>query len=70
MVELIRTNDAVFLSWLMARLAGEDVDAVVLDTHASVMEGSISAIQRRVMVAEADLWRAKHILEEAKAFDD
>jgi len=70
MVELIRTNDAVFLSWLMARLAGDDVEAVVLDTHASVMEGSISAIQRRVMVAEQDLWRAKIVLEEAKEFDD
>jgi len=65
MVELIRTNDAVFLSWLMARLSGEDIEAVVLDAHASVMEGSISAIQRRVMVIERDLWRAKDILREA-----
>ena len=70
MVELIRTNDVVFLSWLTARLAGEGVEAVVLDGYASVMEGSISAIQRRVMVAEHDLWRAKLVLEEAKEFDD
>jgi len=66
MVELIRTNDAVFLSWLLAQLAGEDIEAVVLDAHASVMEGSISAIQRRVMVVERDLWRAKGILAEAE----
>jgi hypothetical protein len=65
MVELIRTNDPVFLSWLLARLGGEDIEAVVFDTHASVMEGSISAIQRRVMVASEDLWRAKHVLAEA-----
>jgi len=66
MVELIRTNDAVFLSWLLAQLAGEDIEAVVLDAHASVMEGSISAIQRRVMVIERDLFRAKGILAEAE----
>ena len=41
MEELVRTNDAVFLSWLTARLAGVNIDAVVLDTHTSVMEGSI-----------------------------
>ena len=39
MEELVRTNDAVFLSWLTARLSGENINAVVLDTHASVMEG-------------------------------
>ncbi|MGH6661357.1 MAG: DUF2007 domain-containing protein, partial [Rhodospirillales bacterium] len=50
MEELTRTNDPVLLSWLTARLADEDIAAVVLDTHASVVEGSISAIQRRVMV--------------------
>jgi len=69
MVELIRTNDAVFLSWLLAQLAGEDIEAVVLDGHASVMEGSISAIQRRVMVIERDLYRAKGILAEADALN-
>ena len=69
MVELIRTNDAVFLSWLLARLSGEGIEAVVFDTHTSIMEGSISAIQRRVMVIEQDLWRAKHILVEAEELD-
>lgn len=54
MMELTRTNDPVFLSWLIAALRGAGVDAIVLDSHASVMEGSISAIQRRVMVAEGD----------------
>ena len=66
MEELVRTNDAVFLSWLTARLNGENIDAVVLDTHASVMEGSISAIQRRVMVESHNLHRAKLLLIEAE----
>lgn len=66
MKELTRTNDPVLLSWLCSRLAGEDVEAIVFDTHASVMEGSISAIQRRVMVNERDLYRARRVLEEAE----
>lgn len=65
MVELIRTNDPVLLSWLTAALRGEDIEAVVLDTHTSVMEGSISAIPRRIMVRDRDLRRAKRVLAEA-----
>ena len=67
MEELTRTNDPVLLSWLTARLADEDIAAVVLDTHASVVEGSISAIQRRVMVDRSDLVRARALLAEAEA---
>jgi len=67
MVELIRTNDPVLLSWLTAALAGQDIEAVVLDAYTSVMEGSISAIPRRLMVRNQDLWRARRILAEAEA---
>ncbi len=66
MEELTRTNDPVLLSYLCSRLAEENVEAIILDTHASVMEGSISAIQRRVMVDEADLYRARRVLDEAE----
>ncbi|MCH7550859.1 MAG: DUF2007 domain-containing protein [Proteobacteria bacterium] len=67
MEELVRTNDPVLLSWLTAQLAEENIGAVVLDAHTSVMEGSISAIQRRVMVVSEDLARARLILAEAEA---
>ncbi len=66
MDELVRTNDPVLLSWLTARLSGQGIEAVVLDTHASVMEGSISAIQRRVMVESHNLEMARRILAEAE----
>ena len=69
MIELTRTNDLVLLSWLTARLAGENIEAIVLDTHASVIEGSIVAIQRRVMVNDGDLARAKRLLDQAEAID-
>ena len=65
MVELIRTNDAVLLSWVVALLTESKVHAVVLDTHTSVLEGSIGALPRRLMVVEADAERARHILREA-----
>jgi hypothetical protein len=65
MKELLRTNDWVRLSWLQALLAGVGIETVVLDTHASIVEGSIGAIQRRLMVADADLKRARAALAEA-----
>ncbi len=67
MVELIRTNDPVFLSWLTAALADDGIHAQVLDGYTSVMEGSISAIQRRVMVAASDLPKARRRLAEGQA---
>ena len=63
---MIRTNEPVLLSWLTSALAAEGIEAVVLDTHASIIEGSISAIPRRLMVADTDLFRARHILAEAE----
>lgn len=62
MVELVRTNDPVLISWLVAALADEGIEALVLDGYTSAIEGSISAIQRRVMVADDDAVRAKRVL--------
>ena len=66
MVELLRTNEPVLLSWLLAELAAQGIESVVLDLHTSALEGSISAIPRRIMVEEADLPRAKRILAVAE----
>jgi hypothetical protein len=62
MSELLRSNDPVLISFVLASLADEDIEAVVLDQHTSVLEGSIGAIQRRVMVLSEDLPRAKRVL--------
>jgi len=67
MHELTRTNDPVLLSWLVQALAHVGVEALVFDNHTSILEGSISAIPRRVMVREADLARAKRVLAEGEA---
>ena len=65
MKELLRTNDLVKLSWLTALLADSGIEAVVLDTHTSVLEGSALAIPRRLTVSDDDLPRARRILADA-----
>ncbi|TCS62623.1 putative signal transducing protein [Varunaivibrio sulfuroxidans] len=67
MIELVRTNDPVFLSWLNAHLEGRGVRFVVLDQHAALMDGSIGAVPRRVMVDEDQLPLARLILAEGEA---
>ena len=63
MIELLRTNDPVLISFVQATLADAGIEALVLDTHASILEGSASAIPRRIMVMNEDLETAKQILK-------
>ena len=65
MVELLRTNDPVRLYWVMALLADADIESVVFDTHASIADGSIGALPRRLMVGSGDLSRARYVLDSA-----
>jgi hypothetical protein len=67
MKELLRTNDLVRLSWVEALLADAGIECVVLDQHTSLVEGSIGAIQRRLMVAERDHQRAHRLIADAEA---
>ncbi len=66
MKELIRANDPVLLSWIVATLSGENIEAVVFDAHTSVLEGSVTAIERRVMVIDDDYARAQRIIDAAR----
>jgi hypothetical protein len=65
MKELLRTNDLVKLSWLQALLSEAGLESLVLDSHASVLEGSALAIPRRLMVLNEDYEKARRVLEEA-----
>ena len=65
MKELLRTNDLVRLSWVEALLADAGIGCLVLDQHTSLIEGSIGAIQRRLMVDERDHRRARSLLAAA-----
>jgi Putative prokaryotic signal transducing protein len=64
--EVLRTNDAVLLSWSQAVLADCGIHAIVLDTHTAMLEGSIAAIQRRLVVADEDHAAAVRQLELAR----
>lgn len=65
MRELLRCNDPVRLSWLRALLADAGIDSVVFDQHVSVVEGSIGAIPRRLMVLTEDWDAAARVLTSA-----
>ncbi|MDP7456815.1 MAG: DUF2007 domain-containing protein [Alphaproteobacteria bacterium] len=69
MKELFRTNNPVILSWASAILAGENIEAIVFDTHTSILEGSIGALPRRLMVTDRDYARACCLLDAAGARD-
>jgi hypothetical protein len=66
MKELFRSNNAVRLSWAQARLRDAGIESIVLDHHTSLVEGSIGAIPRRLMVAERDHARACAIIASAE----
>lgn len=69
MRELLRTNEIVFLSWVEALLKSEDVEIIILDSHMSMLEGSVGAIPRRVMVSNKDYHRARRLLQDADEGD-
>lgn len=65
MKELLRTNDPVKISWVTALLADSNIEALVLDGHTSIVEGSIGAIPRRIMVIDEDFTAARRLLDDA-----
>ncbi len=65
MREVLRTNDPVRLSWLQVLLRDQGVEAMVLDTHTSILEGSAGAIMRRLVVSDDDFDQACRVLEES-----
>jgi hypothetical protein len=63
--EIVRTNDPVLISAIEALLRGAGIEPIVLDQNMSVMEGSLSFLQRRVMVNDDEVRTAREILREA-----
>ena len=62
---LTRSNDLVRLNFLAALLRDAGIEPILLDSHASAVEGSISAIPRRLAVLEEDEAQARRVLREA-----
>ncbi|URK17706.1 DUF2007 domain-containing protein [Thalassospira sp. GO-4] len=66
MIELFRSNDPIELSWAQSVLADEGITSHIFDYHASIIEGSIGALPRRLMVDGKAESRAKYILDIAR----
>jgi hypothetical protein len=66
MEELMRTNDPVLVSFVKSLLEQSGCQVFVADENMSVMEGSIGAFPRRVLVAEQDYEEGRRILVEAE----
>ena len=66
MKELLRTNNAVYLSFAQTVLAEAGIEAMIFDAHMSVMEGSLGVLPRRLMVADDMYARARSLLAAAE----
>ncbi len=65
MVEIIRTNDVVLIGFVQSLLEQARVPVLVADSHMSVLEGSIGAFPRRLLVPEGYGSQARRLLAEA-----
>lgn len=65
MIEVMRTNDLVSISYAQALLKDAGIECAVFDQHASAIEGSVWAIQRRVLVDDEDAAAARRLLTDA-----
>lgn len=65
MIELVRTNDAVLISFIEALMRDAGIGYLVADQNMSVLDGSLGVLPRRVMVDADDIDAARRILSDA-----
>ncbi|WP_375464189.1 DUF2007 domain-containing protein [uncultured Methylobacterium sp.] len=65
MIELIRTNDIVLIGFAQSLLEVAAIPVLVADTHMSLMEGSIGAFPRRLLVPTDHAAQARRLLTDA-----
>jgi hypothetical protein len=65
MKELVRTNDVVLVSAIVALLDGAKIPHMVLDQNMSVLDGSLGILPRRVVVPDDHIPAARRLLQEA-----
>jgi hypothetical protein len=64
-IELLRSNDPVLMSFVASLLVDADIEHAVADSHMSVIEGSIGALPSRILVAEQRYDDARRLLDDA-----
>lgn len=65
MIELVRTNDAVIISFVESLLRDAGIHCLVADQNMSVLDGSIGVLPRRILVPDEDAAEARRILTDA-----
>ncbi len=65
MREIVRTNDPVLVSAIVALLDAADIHNMVLDQNMSVLEGSIGVLPRRILVPDENVAAARELLQQA-----
>ena len=65
MREILRSNDRVLISAVVALLDGAGIKSMVFDQNMSVLEGSLGMLQARVLVADEIELRARQVLQDA-----
>ena len=64
MKELFRTHDPVFLSWATAILKEAGIETIIFDEHMGIAQGSLGAIEKRLMVSDKDFHGAQSLIRE------
>jgi hypothetical protein len=62
---VLKTTDPVMLNYAANLLSQEGIESVIFDTHASVMDGSMGFLPRRLMVQDEDFTHADKLLRAA-----
>ena len=65
MRELVRTNDPVLVSAIVALLKSANIPHTVFDGNMSVLEGSIGIPPRRIMINDCCAADARRLMTEA-----
>ncbi|KQY48438.1 MULTISPECIES: DUF2007 domain-containing protein [Rhizobium/Agrobacterium group] len=65
MKELIRTNDAVVLSFAESLMKDAGIGCFIADQGMSILEGSLGLLPRRFLVSEDDEEDARQLLIDA-----
>jgi len=70
MLELVRTNDPVIISFIEALLRDAGIAHFVADQNMSIAEGSLGILAKRVLVDGERIDEAKRLLVEAGVADE
>lgn len=65
MIEIMRTNDAVGLSFAESLLKDQGIHCMIADESMSILEGSIGMLPRRLLVDSERAEEARSLLRDA-----